>query len=147
MANRLETRIAAHLAGDPDLVAIAGDRILDRDYREAGWDAAPVPVFDGDLIFLPTVMVTDGGATEPFGGPPNADQLTVYVWVMSVVADVGYDDVAAMGRLVRTRMASWQDPVTRALPRYTGRTGRVSVNDGVYDRLAFRFGSILRTMP
>lgn len=139
---RLATRIANRLAGDAVIISIAEDRVLDRDYRETGWNKAPVSVFDEDGIPLPTVMVVDGGAMKPFEGPRQAVDETIYVWGFSVGSDQGFSDVAQIMKAVRRMLDTWQDPVTKAVLLWTGRTGSVLADDGVFDRHTFRVSGI-----
>lgn len=79
---------------------------------------------------------------KPFDGPRQAVDDTLYVWAFSVGSDQGFSDVAVLMKAIRRMLDTWQDPVSRAVLLWTGRTGAVPADDGVYDRHTFRVSGI-----
>lgn len=138
----LVTLVADWLSGDEAIDAIAGERILDFDYRTSGWNTAPVDVFDADGLMLPTIIVDDNGATQPFTGPRHAEEGSIFIWAFSTRSMVGHDDVETMMRLIRSRLRDWQEPVSRASLHWTLRLGKITADDGTYDRHTYRVGVV-----
>ncbi len=90
-----------YLATIPALVLIAEDRFLGREYREDGWDKAPVAVMDEDRVMLPTIMVTTAEAIHQLGSPREAENRAVVVWALSNRSDQGHEDVSELLRIAK----------------------------------------------
>lgn len=124
------------------IYAIVGDRVLDMDYRAAGWDTAPVAVMNADDIMMPTLVVDDQGGSHPFMGPKDAEDSLVYVWSFSSRSTAGHQHCSDLFRLTKAILTSDITPVTKVSIRYVERTGVVIADDGVYDRVIYKVSGI-----
>lgn len=131
------------LLADIDVTGITADRVLDFDYRASGWNTAPVEVFDQDGLIMPTIVVDDNGATTPmFGRMVDGEHNSIYIWAFSVRSYGGHQEVHALMDAAKRVLQYWQDPVTRGITMFNGRTGMVTADDGVLDRMEFRVSGI-----
>lgn len=144
MANQdTVTRIADRLADDPVISSICGDRVLDADYRLAGWNTSPVAVTDQDGLMLTTLAVDDGGAQAPLMSRFRDPEVqTIHVWCFGNRNMAARHEISDVLARVRELLHNWQDPETRSLLRFSMRLGSVTADDGVYDRATFSIGNI-----
>lgn len=139
---RLATVMMNMLLADAATVAIAGDRILDRDYRTDGWDNAPVEVMDSDKVMLSTIIVTHGEGSKDLGSPPGARSQNMVVWAFSSRSDDGFNDVAAL--MAAANRVFDGNPIDgmRNSAHYAYEVGPMAAPDGSLGQIWFRVSGI-----
>lgn len=141
----LATRVADVFKADAAMVAIAGDRVFDRDIRQAG-TRAMTNVYDMNGFLLgPTVSVDDqGGPSNPFG-PSGAYDDRLAVWLFADGTPEGRAALDSVTQRVVVLLHRWQDPASKAFLTYANRLGQRDdppPDSGVIDQVTFRIGGI-----
>lgn len=140
---RLATLVATRLKTVSAITALTGARVLDLDYRSAGWQTAPVPVLTELGVIQPTLVVDDQGSTTPvFSRMRMAEETTIAVWAFAPNTAQGADQVDTLIQAVRRSLDGWQEPATRVLLTRTLRLGQVPAEDGITDRIDFRAAGV-----
>lgn len=145
---RLETLVADYLTTIPAITAIVGTgtnaKVLDFDYRGAGWNTAPITILDAYGQFIrPTIVVDDAGANRPFWSRVSmAREQTIRVWVFGNRTADHADAIDTIGSILDRELHQFQEPVTGRFLTWQNRLGKVPADDGIYDYTDFRAAGI-----
>lgn len=139
---RRATQIAEALKLVPEITAIAGQRVFDQDYRDDGWESAPVSIYDADLVILPTIMVVDGEGVHQLGSPAAAESNGVFVWALSTKSTEGYNDVNDLMVLAKEYLLTQPQLLDRLSLSWSASVGPFTANDGCVGRLTFTLNGI-----
>lgn len=145
---RLETLIADHIKTIPAITAIVGvgseAKVLDFDYRGAGWNTAPTEVLDQYGHFIrPTLVVDDAGSSKPFWSRVIvAREQTIRIWAFGNRTAAHADAIDELMTILDAEMHTFQEPVTGRFLTWQSRLGKVPADDGMYDYTDFRAAGI-----
>jgi hypothetical protein len=142
VVDRLPTIFMNRFKETPGIVAIAGDRILDRDYRTDGWDNAPVAVTDVDDIMLPTIVIVHSEAIHELGSPSGSESETIIVWAFSSRSSQGMNEVRDLLRLAKGVIHEKHIMETKGMPVWQFALGPLSAPDGSMGQSWYRVSGI-----
>jgi hypothetical protein len=141
---RIETTVLNLLMANTTISAIVEDRGFDREMRSDGWQNGTISVFNDDMVFQPTIMVTREDGLHPLGSPRNARRQIIVVWALSNSSTQGYDDVTALLALANAVLAGNDDvpPIPGVDLAWVGELGPYRADDGCVGRHDFSMSGI-----